>query len=75
MHSLTSPSTLRAAQTVIEGRAAVERILRGDDDRLMIVVGPCSIHDPAMAQEYAGRLKALSEKLSDDLCIIMRAYL
>lgn len=47
----------------------------GQNDRLLVVVGPCSIHDPATALEYADRLKALSEKLSDDLCIIMRAYL
>lgn len=47
----------------------------GQNDRLLVVVGPCSIHDPSTALEYADRLKALSEKLSDDLCIIMRAYL
>ncbi|KAK4461974.1 hypothetical protein QBC42DRAFT_86175 [Cladorrhinum samala] len=47
----------------------------GRNDRLLVIVGPCSIHDPATAVEYAGRLKALSEKLSDDLVIVMRAYL
>lgn len=47
----------------------------GRSDRLLVVCGPCSLHDPATALEYAGRLRALAEKLSDDLCIIMRAYL
>lgn len=47
----------------------------GLNDRLLVIVGPCSIHDPAMAHEYAARLKALSDKLSGDLCIVMRAYL
>lgn len=47
----------------------------GRSDLLLVICGPCSIHDPATALEYAGRLKELSAKLSDDLCIIMRAYL
>jgi 3-deoxy-7-phosphoheptulonate synthase len=47
----------------------------GASDRLLVICGPCSIHDPVAAVEYAGRLKALSTKLSGDLCIIMRAYL
>jgi 3-deoxy-7-phosphoheptulonate synthase len=47
----------------------------GHSDRLLVICGPCSIHDPVTALEYAGRLKELSAKLSDDLCIIMRAYL
>jgi 3-deoxy-7-phosphoheptulonate synthase len=51
------------------------KIVNGQSDRLLVVVGPCSIHDPASALEYAAQLKALAEKLSDDLCIIMRAYL
>lgn len=50
-------------------------IVNGEDDRLLVICGPCSIHDPATAIEYAHRLKALSDKLSPDLCIIMRAYL
>lgn len=50
-------------------------IIEQRDDRLLVVVGPCSIHDPATALEYASRLKELSQKLSSDLCIIMRAYL
>lgn len=47
----------------------------GRSDRLLVICGPCSLHDPTTALEYAGRLKKLSDKLSDDLCIIMRAYL
>ena len=74
MHSLTFPSTLRAAQTVIEGRAAVERILRGDDDRLMVVVGPCSIHNVDAGLEYARKLAAYAETAKDDLLIVMRVY-
>ena len=47
----------------------------GKDDRLLVVVGPCSLHDPATALEYCSRLKALSDKLKDDLVVVMRAYL
>lgn len=47
----------------------------GKSDRLLVICGPCSLHDPATALEYCARLKALADKLSDDLCIIMRAYL
>ncbi|KAJ4417148.1 3-deoxy-7-phosphoheptulonate synthase [Gnomoniopsis sp. IMI 355080] len=69
------PVTEDALQTVLKGRRDAAEIVMGQNDRLLVVVGPCSIHDPATALEYADRLKALSEKLSDDLCIIMRAYL
>lgn len=62
-------------QTVVKGRREAVSIIMGRSDRLLVIVGPCSIHDPDMAKDYAQRLKALSEKLSDDLCIIMRAYL
>ncbi|KAL1747996.1 hypothetical protein HDZ31DRAFT_79999 [Schizophyllum fasciatum] len=68
------PLTLRAAQTVIEGRAAVERILRGDDDRLMVVVGPCSIHNVDAGLDYARKLAAYAETAKDDLLIVMRVY-
>lgn len=50
-------------------------MIMGKDDRLLVVVGPCSLHDPATALEYCSRLKALSEKLKDDLVVVMRAYL
>ncbi|RYP72942.1 hypothetical protein DL769_004342 [Monosporascus sp. CRB-8-3] len=69
------PMTDSSLQTVIKGRREAVAIIMGRSDRLLVVVGPCSIHDPEVAQEYASRLKKLSEKLSDDLCIIMRAYL
>jgi 3-deoxy-7-phosphoheptulonate synthase len=69
------PLPENAVQTVVEGRMEAAKIVNGQSDRLLVVVGPCSIHDPASALEYAAQLKALAEKLSDDLCIIMRAYL
>ena len=55
-------------------RAAVSKILRGDDDRLLVIVGPCSIHDPAAALDYARRLKELREQYADTLEIVMRVY-
>ena len=60
--------------TVLSGRETVQRILDCRDPRLFIVVGPCSIHDPDAAREYARRLKALSLELQDSLVIIMRVY-
>lgn len=69
------PVTEASLETVVRGRRDAAEIVMGQNDRLLVVVGPCSIHDPATALEYADRLKALSDKLSDDLCIIMRAYL
>ncbi|KAJ9165759.1 Phospho-2-dehydro-3-deoxyheptonate aldolase [Coniochaeta hoffmannii] len=69
------PMTDAALHTVVKGRRDSVAIIMGRSDRLLVIVGPCSIHDPATAIEYAKRLKALSDKLSDDLCIIMRAYL
>ncbi|UNI22800.1 3-deoxy-7-phosphoheptulonate synthase [Purpureocillium takamizusanense] len=69
------PMTEKAVTTVVKGRNDAADIVMGRNDKLLVVVGPCSIHDPAAAHEYASRLKQLSDKLSDDLCIIMRAYL
>ncbi|KAH8903645.1 3-deoxy-7-phosphoheptulonate synthase [Coniochaeta sp. PMI_546] len=69
------PMTDAALHTVVKGRRDAVAIIMGRSDRLLVVVGPCSIHDPATAIEYAKRLKTLSDKLSEDLCIIMRAYL
>ncbi|KZP01822.1 3-deoxy-7-phosphoheptulonate synthase [Calocera viscosa TUFC12733] len=68
------PLTLLAAHTVLEGRQGVEAILRGDDDRLVIVVGPCSVHDPESALQYARLLKAYADQASEDLLICMRVY-
>ena len=68
------PESERASQTVALGRQAVAKTLRRDDDRLVAVVGPCSIHDVAAAHEYAGRLKVEADRLADDLLIVMRVY-
>ncbi|KAK3991498.1 hypothetical protein QBC44DRAFT_50495 [Cladorrhinum sp. PSN332] len=69
------PITQEALQTVVKGRRDAVGVIMGRNDRLLVIVGPCSIHDPATAIEYCNKLKALSEKLQDDLVIIMRAYL
>ncbi|MYB88412.1 MAG: 3-deoxy-7-phosphoheptulonate synthase AroG [Proteobacteria bacterium] len=68
------PITDNAARCVHMARADVQKILHGKDDRLLVIVGPCSIHDADAASEYAGRLLALRKKLIDDLVIIMRVY-
>ncbi len=68
------PITETAAKTVHDGRESVHRILHGTDDRIVIIVGPCSVHDPDAAMEYAGKLKALRDELQDNLHIIMRVY-
>ncbi|MBM4434120.1 MAG: 3-deoxy-7-phosphoheptulonate synthase [Chloroflexi bacterium] len=62
------------AQAVSEWRAEVRRVLDRDDHRLLVVVGPCSIHDPAAATEYAMRLRLVSDQLDRDLRIVMRVY-
>jgi len=61
-------------ETIWGGRAAVERILRGEDDRLVVVVGPCSIHDPEAGLEYARRLVDVQRAFAADLCVVMRVY-
>src|SRR6266496_3534313 len=68
------PMTERANQTVVEGREIVKRILRGEDPRLLVIVGPCSIHDVDGALEYAQRLDRLREELAGQLCVVMRVY-
>ncbi len=62
------PLTAEAAQTVYDTREAIHRILTGEDDRLLVVVGPCSVHDPEAAIEYANRLIPLRDKLSERRC-------
>ncbi len=62
------------ALTVANGRATIQRILDREDPRLMVVVGPCSIHDPVAAVEYASRLRALADRVSDTLFLVMRVY-
>lgn len=69
------PSSESSIRTVLAGRQACKEIIHQRDDRLLVMVGPCSIHDPPTALEYATRLLELSKRLEKDLCIIMRAYL
>jgi 3-deoxy-7-phosphoheptulonate synthase len=68
------PLTEAVAQTVYSAREATKRILRHEDPRPLVIVGPCSIHDPAAAYEYAERLAELHVALSDRLFIVMRTY-
>jgi 3-deoxy-7-phosphoheptulonate synthase len=68
------PMTEAANRTVVGGRDAVKGILRRQDPRLLVVVGPCSIHDVEGALDYGRRLAALKAELSDRLCILMRVY-
>lgn len=80
--SLIKPKEIRAAhapsdkavETVIQGRKDIENILDGKDQRFLAVIGPCSIHDTKAAFDYAEKLAALSEKVKDRICIIMRVY-
>src|SRR5690606_5176429 len=68
------PLSEEAARTVADGRATIQRILDREDPRLMIVIGPCSIHDPVAAVEYASRLRRLADQVSDTLFLVMRVY-
>jgi len=68
------PLSERASETVAAGRNAVGRALRGEDDRLVVVVGPCSIHDTAAALDYARRLKPVADQLAGELVTVMRVY-
>lgn len=68
------PLTETAAQTVYDTRQQIHNILSGRDDRLLVVIGPCSIHDPAAARDYASRLKGQIEKYKENLLIVMRVY-
>lgn len=69
------PITDQAAALVVETREAIRKILHGQDrDRLVVIVGPCSIHDPDAAYEYAVKLKPIAEALRDRFLIVMRTY-
>jgi len=68
------PMSEAVHDTVVDSRQVVQDILDRKDHRLFVVVGPCSIHDPKAAMEYAQRLKALADELSDTLYIVMRVY-
>lgn len=68
------PITERASNVVANTRQAITHVLDGRDPRLVMIVGPCSIHDPAAALEYADRLRPLARRYQDDLIIVMRTY-
>lgn len=68
------PISAEAAETVIQARREVHEILAGHDDRLLLIIGPCSIHDPDAAIDYGRRLLALKQVFDKDLVIIMRVY-
>ena len=68
------PMTDDAANTILQARSDIHNVLTGADDRLVVIVGPCSIHDTKAAHEYAGLLKTIKDELKNDLVIIMRVY-
>ncbi|WP_417070139.1 3-deoxy-7-phosphoheptulonate synthase [Niveibacterium terrae] len=68
------PMTEKAATTVVEGRKTLIDILDHKDPRLMVIIGPCSIHDPVAGIDYARRLKRLADEVSDTLYVVMRVY-
>ena len=68
------PITETISETVASARTAIAQIMKGENDRLVVVVGPCSIHDPAAALEYAERLAICQRELAADLCVVMRVY-
>ena len=82
MHPLVPPQQMRenipvseaSYRTVMTGRKDIEAILDGTDERFLLIVGPCSIHEPAAALDYAARLLRLREQYRDIFCIVMRAY-
>lgn len=68
------PVSTAAAQTIAEGRQTIQNILNRKDPRIMVVIGPCSIHDIDAAKDYASRLAALAKKVSDTIYLVMRVY-
>lgn len=68
------PITLATTKTVLDNRETIQRILAGEDRRVLVVVGPCSIHDPKAAFEYAQRLKGLADKVAERMLLVMRVY-
>ncbi len=68
------PLSELAQRVVVESRDAIRNVLHGRDDRLLVIVGPCSVHDPRAALDYARRLSALNGELKDELLIVMRVY-
>ncbi|MBA6364816.1 3-deoxy-7-phosphoheptulonate synthase [Colwellia sp. BRX8-4] len=82
IENLVSPEELaqqiplddETASFIIQSRKDIEAIITGDDDRLLVIIGPCSIHDTTAAVDYAEKLKVLHDKYRDDLLIVMRVY-
>lgn len=82
MNEVISPEQLHkdcaisesASKLIFDTRTAIHNILNGKDDRLLVIIGPCSIHDPDAAREYATRLKEIRHELAGDLLIVMRVY-
>ena len=80
--ALSSPASVvadyslseKAIQTVLQGREEVRRALSGEDHRILVIVGPCSIHDPKAALDYAKKLAVLREEVSDNIIVVMRVY-
>ena len=68
------PITELSAKTILDSRKTIENILDEKDDRIFVVIGPCSIHDPLAAMDYAKKLKKISQDVSENLFIIMRVY-
>ena len=68
------PTDVSTQRTVIDARTSIQRILAGDIDKIILVVGPCSIHNPAEALEYAAKLHTLARDVDDKFMIILRAY-
>jgi 3-deoxy-7-phosphoheptulonate synthase len=68
------PLGTRRGDLVTTSRREVRDVLRGEDDRLLVIVGPCSVHDPAAALDYAARLAPLARELAEDLVVVMRVY-
>ena len=82
IENLVSPEELaqqiplddKTARFIIQSRKDIEAIINGEDDRLLVIIGPCSIHDTTAAVDYAEKLKVLHDKYSDELLIVMRVY-
>ena len=68
------PLSEKMANTVVKARDAIHNIMNGTDDRLLVIIGPCSIHDTKSALEYAEKLNVLREKYADTLEVVMRVY-
>jgi 3-deoxy-7-phosphoheptulonate synthase len=68
------PLTQKTADFILKSREEIEAIISKKDNRLLVVMGPCSIHDTGAAMDYAHKLKALQEKYANELLIVMRVY-